>query len=409
MNGSAQDAERAFLSRPQTSGRRLRVLLMESGSTYGGTEKVVSELAKRLDRTRFEPWVVIPHHAALARMAQDLEAHGVPVERLDAVTNRFQFALMAKTFGFLRRHRRSLLHVHHVWPAGDRYLVPLAHLAGVRGVIVTEHLVGYSHSTHQRWLKRWELSRADQVVGVSRAVQAMLERDYDFDAARGRVIENGVDAAGLDRAQPRAHEERRRVRARLEATGSMFVWLFVGRLETQKGLDVLLDAFARLAKSERSRKLWIVGEGSQREALIEQAKQLGIADRVRFEGAVDDAAPYLWAADGFALASRWEGLPLALLEAQAAGLPAVAAAAGGVAEAVRDGVTGLLVPREDAAAFAAAMSRVESEDGLAARLSYEGARQARDEWSWERMVSAYEVLYERAWRKAPGGGREGAQ
>jgi glycosyltransferase involved in cell wall biosynthesis len=409
MNESAQDAERSFLSRPQASGSRLRILLVESGRTYGGTEKVVTELAKRLDRSRFDPWVVIPEAAALDRMAQELETHGVPVVRLDEIGSRFQLALMARTFGFLRRHRRSVLHVHHVWPAGDRYLVPLAHLAGVRGVIVTEHLVGYSHSRHQRWLKRWELSRADQVVGVSRAVAAMLERDYEFDAARGRVIENGVDAIGLDRSQPRAREERDRLRARLGADGA-FAWVFVGRLEKQKGIDLLLEAFAKLGPDGgRSRRLWIVGEGSERESLVAQAQRLGVAERVRFEGAVTDSAPYLWAADGFALASRWEGLPLALLEAQAAGLPAVAAAAGGVAEAVRDGVTGLLVPREDVAAFAAAMARVESEDGLAARLAYEGARQAREEWSWERMVSAYEVLYERAWRRAPGGAREGAR
>jgi glycosyltransferase involved in cell wall biosynthesis len=80
----------------------------------------------------------------------------------------------------------------------------------------------------------------------------------------------------------------------------------------------------------------------------------------------------------------------------------VAAAAGGVAEAIREGTSGLLVPREDPAALAAAMTRVESEPELARRLGYEAARQAREEWSWERMVSAYEVLYERAWQHAPG-------
>src|SRR5262249_32494229 len=95
---------------------------------------------------------------------------------------------------------------------------------------------------------------------------------------------------------------------------------------------------------------------------------------------------------------RWEGLPLALLEAQAAGLPVVASAAGGVAGAVKDGTTGLLVPREDAAALATSLLHVETEPGLARRLGDEAARQAREEGSWERMLSAYEVLYERAWK-----------
>jgi glycosyltransferase involved in cell wall biosynthesis len=406
MSDSAPAAE-PLLARPQAAGGRIPVLLAESGRTYGGTEKVVSELARRMDRARFQPWVVIPRAAALDRMAEDLRAHGVPVERLDEITSRFQWALGLRTLRFLGRHRNGVLHVHHVWPAADRYLVPLAQLAGVGSVIVTEHLVGYAHSSGQKWLKRRELARADQVVSVSRAVAAMLERDYGLDSDRGRVIENGVDAAGLDRVQERARAERPRVRARLATPDDAFVWTFVGRLESQKGVDVLLDAFARAYGARpggaRPGRLWIAGDGSERPALEARAQALGVAGLVHFAGAVLDASPFYWGADGFALLSRWEGLPLALLEAQAAGLPVVAAAAGGIPEAIRDGTTGLLVPRDDAAAAAAALVRVEEDAELARRLGYEAARQAREEWSWERMVSAYEVLYERAWRRAGGG------
>jgi len=405
MSSSVPTPE-SLLARPQSAGPRIPVLLFESGRTYGGTEKVVTELARRMDRARFQPWVVIPRAPALDFMAEDLRASGVPVERLDEITNRLQVGRAWDTLRFLSRHRRAVLHVHHVWPAADRYLVPLAHVAGVHGVIVTEHLVGYAHSSGQKWLKRREHARADEIVCVSRAVAAMLERDYGFDADRGRVIENGVDAIGLDRATPRAATERAAVRERMETPDGTFVWAFVGRLETQKGIDVLLAAFAAgAAMAARPRRLWIVGDGSQRAALEAQVNALGIAAQVRFAGAVHDAAPYLWGADGFALASRWEGLPLALLEAQAAALPVVAAAAGGIPEAIRDGTTGLLVPREDVPALATALARIESEPDLARRLGYEAARQAREEWSWERMVSAYEVLYERAWRRATGGTR----
>jgi glycosyltransferase involved in cell wall biosynthesis len=399
------NAELPLVARPLSSGSRVPVVLVESGQSVGGTEKVVFELACRMDRTRFAPSVALAPSSALDRIAGDLERAGVPVERLPELTNRFQVARALRTLGFLRRSRRSILHVHHVWPAADRYLVPLAHLVGVPAVIVTEHLVGFAHSAGQKWLKRWELARADQVVCVSRAVADGLARDYGFDVeGNGRVIENGVDAVGLDRTNPRAAEERRRVRARLGA-GDAFVWTFVGRLEKQKGVDVLLEGFARLGGTSQ---LWIVGDGSLREELAQQAKQLGVIDRVRFEGAVADASPFYWGADAFAIASRWEGLPLALLEAQAAGLPVVAAAAGGVAEAIREGTSGLLVPREDPAALVEAMRRVESQPELARRLGYEAARQAREEWSWERMVSAYEVLYERAWKhSAKQAGREG--
>ncbi len=408
MTASVPAAE-PLLSRPQSAGGRIPVLLVESGRTFGGTEKVVSELARRMDRARFQPWVVVPPVAALDPMVEGLRAHGVPVERLDEIRNRFQVALLVRTLRFLSRHRKGVLHVHHVWPAADRYLVPLAQLAGMGSVIVTEHLVGYSHSSGQKWLKQRELSRADQVVCVSRAVASMLERDYAFDVERGRVIENGVDATGLDRGQPRAGVERRKIRERLGVPADAFVWTFVGRLEPQKGVDVLLDAFARAhgpasaGSPARPARLWIAGDGSERPALEARARALGVGEQVHFAGAVLDASPFYWGADGFALLSRWEGLPLALLEAQAAALPVVAAAAGGIPEAIRDGTTGLLVPREDPLAAATALLRIEDDPELARRLGYEAARQAREEWSWERMVSAYEVLYERAWRRAGGG------
>jgi glycosyltransferase involved in cell wall biosynthesis len=396
------DAGLPVQARPLSSGTRIPVVLVESGQTVGGTEKVVFELARRLDRTRFAPMVALAPSPALDRLAADLERMGVPVERLAEITNRFQIGRVLKTVSFLKRMRCSILHVHHVWPAADRYLVPMAHLLGMQAVIVTEHLVGFTHSATQRWLKRWELSRADEVACVSRAVADGLTRDYAFDIeSHGRVIENGVDAVGLDRTSAWAAEARTRVRQQLGADEDTFVWLFVGRLEDQKGVDVLLDGFARAHGAKRA-QLWIVGDGSKRADLEARAKELGVIDRVRFEGAVADASPFYWGADAFAIASRWEGLPLALLEAQAAGLPVVAAAAGGVAEAIREGTSGLLVPREDPAALAAAMLRVEAEPELARRLGYEAARQAREEWSWERMVSAYEVLYERAWRHAAG-------
>ena len=84
MSGSASGPD-PLRVRPQAAGPRIPVLLVESGRTYGGTEKVVTELARRMDRTRFQPWVAIPPVAALDRMAEDLRAAGVPVERLEEI------------------------------------------------------------------------------------------------------------------------------------------------------------------------------------------------------------------------------------------------------------------------------------------------------------------------------------
>src|SRR5689334_21479846 len=133
MNGSDDPPERGprplarlpLEARPQSSGPRIPVLLVESGRTVGGTERVVSELARRLDRERFAPWVVLERAPALDELAAEIERAGVPVERLAEMTYRLQVAQALHTLRFLGRHGRFLLHVHHVWPAADRYLVPL--------------------------------------------------------------------------------------------------------------------------------------------------------------------------------------------------------------------------------------------------------------------------------------------
>jgi glycosyltransferase involved in cell wall biosynthesis len=413
MNGSSDRPDAGplpLLSRPQRAGARIPVLLVESGRTVGGTERVVYELARRLDRERFQPYVALETAPALDGLAADFERAGVPVSRLREMTNRLQFARAAHTLGFLGRSGRAILHVHHVWPAADRYLVPLARVARVPVVIVTEHLVGFSHSGLQRWLKRRELKTADQVVCVSRAVKDALAKDYGADAVQeARVIGNGVDAAGLARDTAHALAARARMRATLGVGDDAFAWLFVGRLEPQKGLDVLLAAAGRLATGGAPPTLWIVGEGSAREALEAQARAMSPALRVRFAGGVDDPAPWFWAADGFVLPSRWEGLPLALLEAQAAGLPVVASDAGGVAEALDDGTAGRIVPKENAEALAAAMRAVEGDRAAARRMGEAGSRRAREAWGWDRMVGAYEAVYERAWRRVFGDGvREGS-
>jgi glycosyltransferase involved in cell wall biosynthesis len=399
-SGDPPSGRRPLVAEPQRSGARIPVLLVESGRTVGGTERVVFELARRLDRERFQPYVALAPGAGLDALAADVERTGVAVERLPEMTNRLQLGRALSTLRFLGRQGRALLHVHHVWPAADRYLVPMARMARVPVVVVTEHLVGLSHSRAQRWLKRRELTTADEVVCVSQAVKDGLERDYGADTVRAaRVIVNGVDAQGLAHETARARDARRRLRGEMGMGDDAFAWLFVGRLEHQKGLDVLLAAAARMYAAGAAPTLWIVGDGTERAALEAAARGALPAGAVRFVGAVADPAPWYWAADGFVLPSRFEGLPLALLEAQAAGLPVVAADAGGVREGLADGVAGRIVPREDAAALAGALAAVASDRAKASAMGAAGARRAHDEWEWERMVGAYEAVYERAWRR----------
>ena len=143
----------------------------------------------------------------------------------------------------------------------------------------------------------------------------------------------------------------------------------VARLAQQKGHDILLRALPAVRAAAGPIALTLLGDGPERAALQSLAAALGVAETVRFGGVVPDVAPYLAGAAAFVLPSRYEGMPLALLEAMAAGVPVVASAVPGNRQVVRDGVDGLLVPPEDPQALAAGIVRVLTDRDMAARLA----------------------------------------
>jgi glycosyltransferase involved in cell wall biosynthesis len=144
----------------------------------------------------------------------------------------------------------------------------------------------------------------------------------------------------------------------------------MGRLDAQKGFDLLLRAFAACRDRRPDWKLTILGEGEERQRLQALATQLGVAPHVRFPGTVADPTPALRGADLFVLSSRFEGFPNALLEAMALGLPVIATdCASGPGRIVRDDVDGLLVPSEDATALAAAMAALMDDEPRRLRLA----------------------------------------
>lgn len=369
---------------------RVKVLLVESGRSVGGTERVLWELATRLPASRFEVRVWLSPAAGVNELASALEQAGIPVDRVPEVDSRWDFRGMLATWSRLRALKPDLLHVHHVWPAADRYLSMLARAAGVKHFVVTEHIIGESHSKGQRSLKREELRRADAVTAVTGAIVDTLVRDYAIDRSIVRVVPNGADLPDPEREEV----ESRRWRERFLATPLKPLWVVAGRLEEQKGHDVLFEALSTLVQNGLDFTLVVAGEGSRRSWLESQALSLKLAPRVQFVGQVEDVGGLLAAADAVLMPSRWEGLPLVLLEALVRGRPVVATAVGGVADVVEDGVTGTLVPAGDAAALAAALEQLQRKADRAWRMGRAGAERVRERFTWPAVIDEFESVYD---------------
>lgn len=229
-----------------------------------------------------------------------------------------------------------------------------------------------------QWLRKRLYPRADALVVQTRRTAEWFPGSMQSHIV---VIPNAASRLG----------SRRRHGARRADPGTV---LAVGRLERPKGFDLLVRAFAKATRRQRDWELVIAGEGTEREALAALARSCGVADRVRLPGKRPDIQRLYAAADVFALPSRFEGFPNALLEAMAAGLPSVAAdCPAGPREIIRDEQDGLLVAPEDVDALAEALSRLIGDADLRARLGA-AAVEVAERYAPERIQQRWDALIE---------------
>lgn len=229
---------------------------------------------------------------------------------------------------------------------------------------------------------RVKLLRLAQVFYARSATRLIVPSEHVARLARGwglspQVVYNAVDG------QPFANLPSRR---------RDLTVVTVARLTPVKGADVVIRAFAQVRTVYPQLRLVIIGDGPARADLESLCRDLHLGDSACFTGtlSIDSLANYLGAAGVFALGSRTEGLPHAVLEAMAAGAPVVATRVGGTPEVVTDGVNGLLVPPDDPPALAAAITGILENPARARRLAQAG-RETLDRFSWLRLVDEYEA------------------
>jgi glycosyltransferase involved in cell wall biosynthesis len=271
------------------------------------------------------------------------------------------------------------------------------------------------HGQHPDWVDRMFRASRERLMREAAAAHNGILANSDYTAGlldaigiapeRVEVVTGGVDTRQFVPAQG----ARQAARASLGFAAQDRIVLTVCRLVEKKGVEVLLEAIARLRVPFPRVKLVVVGDGRKRGAYEAHAQALGVQDAVRFAGRVphERIAPYFWAADVFALASYEsrhaggavrdvETMGRVLCEANAAGLPLVATRTGGTPSIVRDGDNGLLVPAADAQALADAIARILRGPALAMHLAQNGRHRARREFDWHAVMARHECAISRA-------------
>jgi len=355
----------------------MRVVLMANSVMMGGVEEHVRQIAAGLQERGAHVIVVMPEGAAIDPLAVSIRAAGASVVRLTLAWQTHRFGSVRRFFRLvrlLRSWRPDACHVHLIGYTGGRWIILAARLARVPSIACTMHI---TPSAPQSW--RVRLDRAvlgcwiDRYIAVSEVCRRRLVAYLGLPAAKFDVVPNAVDLA---RFAGSPEPDRQQVRAEHGIPAQAAVVGVLARLSEQKGLAHLLDAMPAILAEHPETHLLIVGDGPLRDDLTAQAAALGVAPSVHFAGYRTNTTAYLRAMDVFALPSLYEGLPLSVLEAMAAGLPVVATRVGGMPEAVEEGRTAILVPPADPGALARAVNAILGDQSRAETMAQAGRLRA---------------------------------
>jgi glycosyltransferase involved in cell wall biosynthesis len=363
----------------------VRVLELLVSTDLGGGPAHVRDLIAGLAGPEFRFTVGGPADGALLPALTAAAADFEPI-----AADRLSPGALRATIRLARARRIQVIHSHG--KGAGLYGRIAARLTGAASIHTFHgiHPVGYGRLYLR--LERALARSSFAVVHVSESQAAEARALGLAPAGRTRVIVNGIDAASVRATAVRAPMSR----AELGLEPDALVLATIARFDPVKRLEVLLRALPLLVARVPEAQLLIVGDGPERNALQALARTLGVGDRVVFAGAIPDASRVLPIVDLYVTASRREGLPLAVLEAMACGLPVLATEAPGHVDAVESEVTGRLVPLDDAPGLATEAGRLLRDPALRARMGRAGRDRVEQRFSRARMVEEIAALYREA-------------
>ena len=381
-SGGSAAAERVIeAARVGAQTKSLSIVHTENSCGWGGQEIRILTEARGFQDRGHRVTLVTPAEAPIADAGERL---GLPVVRLDIRRKRPSNFLALRRWLERNRAGFDLLNTHS---STDSWLTALA-CATMRHpppIVRTRHV---STTIRNRPTTRWLYAHAAaHIVTTGEALRRQLARDNGVPMARMTSIPTGIDLARFVPGDAAA------ARAGLGLAPRPTLGI-VATLRDWKGHEILFDALARDRAPWSAWNVLVVGDGPYRARLDDKLAALGAADLVRFTGQKEDVVPWLQAMDLFVLPS-WgdEGVPQAILQAMACGVPVVSTPVGAITEAVDAGVTGLIVPPRDVAALGAALAQLRDDAALRQRLGAAGYARAKRDFGLDRMLDRMEATF----------------
>lgn len=359
--------------------RQLRVVGVDPERGFAGGESQVLGLTLELTRLGHDAELLCDPAGALWQRARAENVVCHPLRIRNAIDLRAGLALRR----FLLHNRVDVVHFH---TSRAHSMAPFA--AGLADALIVTRRMDY---VPNRLFAAYLYNRAvDAVAAISQGVANALGA-AGVAPDRITIIPSGVDCR---RFAPPSLEQRASARSELGLGADEIAIGAVGGLELRKGHRHLLDALVQLRDAFPAIKCFIAGGGSQREALEEQSRRLRLGGVVRLIGSVADSRALLLAIDIYVQPSIKEGLGVALLEAMACGLPAIASRAGGMAEVIEDRQSGMLVRAADSGALAQALRELLDSPDTRTAIGIAARRRAVTNFSMEAMARRTLALYQ---------------
>lgn len=385
-------AESTSPGAPPGSSVRAAILLGHAGAadeSYGitGVERVVQLLLEGFDATPIEAYTVYPGRGRLGRL---FAAHSrALLERQPE--RRWDAAFVDSLTFFLQQHAIDV--VLSIGMRQDFHAAIACRRLGLPQVV--HRPVALADETMPLWRRMlygipdtWALQQCREIIACSKASAERMRRTQGLPDGKLVVVPNGVEFPQVSAT------ERQAARRALGISEEALMVIGVGQLIPRKSFHLLVEAVGRVARhTDRHLECVLLGEGPERARLTEAARRHDVA--LHLPGFVDSPAQVVAAADISVLPSLAEGMPLVVLEAMALAVPTIATNVAGTPEVIEDGVSGLLVPPDNVAAIATALSRLVQDPALRQRLARAGQERTHARFSLSAMIEGFVASLQR--------------